>query len=190
MRRKMIQKMMTDDMTRGHKISAEPGHWWGFAALPEGMAYPYNGEENPLTLICQFHLGEGMVYIFADLEYFFGDLDAESGHLGTWDAHLYKVLYVPTREGLQVHEIRYADGESGVPEPIYADVPDGSACAPKSFGDEIAQDYPGYKVLVEVEENDEIGLRFYDCGELFFLIRPEDLAARRFENVVCALYSY
>jgi len=56
--------------------------------------------------------------------------------------------------------------------------------------DEIAQEYPGYEVLVQLDEDDEISLRFYDCGTLFFLIKPEDLAARNFENVKCVLYSY
>ena len=48
-------------------------HWWGFAAMQESMVYPSNGEDNPLTLVCQFHLGTGMVYVLADLDYFFGD---------------------------------------------------------------------------------------------------------------------
>ena len=173
------------------KRQVSDGHWWGFAALPEGMEYPYNGEENPLTLVCQFHAGEGMVYIFADLDYFFGDLEAESGHLGAWDKTMYSVLYAPDRENLHEHEIRFADGQSAVPDPIYTDLPEwDKPSLPKCFGDEIEQEWPGYEVLAEVEENDDIGLRFYDCGELVFLIRPEDRAAKRFDRVICALYSY
>ena len=174
-------------------------HWWGFAAMPEGMEYPSNGEDNPLTLICQFHLGEGMVYVLADLDYFFGDIEAEGGHLGEWPKEFYKVLYSPTRENLHEHEIRYADGTSAVPEarPMN-DVPP----APNDemsreqgslngvWRDEIEQEYPGYEVLLQVDEDDEIGLRFYDCGTLFFLIKPEELEAREFENTKCVLYSY
>ena len=93
-------------------------HWWGFAAMPEDMEYPSNGEDNPLTLICQFHLGNGMVYVLADLDYFFGDYDAEGGHLGEWSNDFFKVLYSPTRENLREHEIRYADGSSAVPEDV------------------------------------------------------------------------
>ena len=33
-------------------------HWWGFATMPENMTYPSNGEDNPMTLICQFKLGD------------------------------------------------------------------------------------------------------------------------------------
>ena len=167
------------------------GHWWGFAALPQGMEYPSNGEDNPLTLVCQFHAGEGMVYVFADLDYFFGDIDVDGGGMGAWDARFYKVLYAPTREHLHEHAIRYADGESAVPEPVYEGLPEWEKPElPHCFSDEVAQDWPGYEVLVDLEENDDIGLRFYDCGELFFLIKPEDRAAKRFDRVVCALYSF
>ena len=162
-------------------------HWWGFAAMPEEMEYPVTAEGDPMTLICQFHAGEGMVYVFADLDYFFGDLDAEGGHMGAWNASLYQVLYAPQRTNLHEHEVRYESGESAVPEPIYTDLPQwDKPQPPHCFTDEVAQDWPGYEVLVDVEENDEIELRFYDCGELFFLIKPEDRAAKRFDRVVCA----
>ena len=166
-------------------------HWWGFAAMPDTMTYPSRGQDTPLTLICQFRYGGGMVYVLADLDYFFGDMEADGGHLGEWDKEWFRVLYTEDLSDLHEHEIRYADGSSAVPE---ARVPEGYdsrfLSKPTAWTDELAQDYPGYEVLVQLEEDDDIGLRFYDCGTLFFLIRPEDLAARRFENVRCVLYSY
>ena len=189
-------KKTTDAMTPGLNIAEDASHWWGFAAMPDNLEYPCNGEDNPLTLICQFHHGEGMVYVFADLEYFFGDLDADGGHIGEWDKNLYKVLYSPTRENLHVHEIRFSDGTSGVPEPEEMDAPQkrgetSSVLQPAvCFHDEIEQEYPGYQVLLQLDENDGIDLRFYDCGNLFFLIKPEDLAAKRFDKTICVLYSY
>lgn len=166
-------------------------HWWGFAAMPEDMEYPSNGEDNPLTLVCQFALGDGMVYILADLDYFFGDIDVEGGHLGEWPKSFYKVLYSPTRENLHEHEIRYADGSSAVPEPRAMEEYESQVlCEPTAWMDELAQDYPRYDVLAQVEEDDAIELRFYDCGTLFFLIKPEDLEARRFDDVKCVLYSF
>jgi len=166
-------------------------HWWGFAAMPEGMSPPYHGQDNPMTLVCQFALGDGAVYVFADLDYWFGDLDAESGPIGTWSRDLYKVMFTPTRERLHVHEVRYEDGTSAVPEErlMNGEWTNGERTNGE-WRDEIAQEYPGYEVLVQVDEDDEIGLRFYDCGTLFFLIKPEDLTARNFENVKCVLYSY
>ena len=165
-------------------------HWWGFAAMPPGMEPPFHGEDNPMTLVCQFALGEGMVYVFADLDYWFGDLDAPSGSIGEWSREFFHVLYAPTRENLHIHEIRFPDGTSAAPNPLPMNK---DALIMKGNGewrDELAQDYPGYEVLVQLEEDDDLGLRFYDCGTLFFLITPEDLAARNFENVKCVLYSY
>ena len=166
-------------------------HWWGFAAMPENMMYPSNGKDNPMTLICQFILGEGLVYVLANLDYFFGDIEADSGCLGEWRKSFYKVLYSPTQYNLHEHEIRYADGSSAVPEPrVLTDYDSQVMSKPTCWADEIAQDYPGYDVLAQVEEDEDIGLRFYDCGSLFFLIRKEDLAARNFDAVKCVLYSY
>ncbi|MBP5658516.1 MAG: DUF1963 domain-containing protein [Paludibacteraceae bacterium] len=171
-------------------------HWWGFASMPEGMQQPYNGDDNPLTLVCQFRLGEGLIYVFADLDYFFGDTEVDGGRLGEWDERFYRVLYSPTRENLREHAIRYADGTSAVPEPQALDAPSKRGeesyvlHLPTVWMDELAQDYPGYDVLLQLDECEDIGLRFYDCGTLFFLIKPEDLAARRFDGVKCVLYSY
>lgn len=166
-------------------------YWWGFAALPDGAAYPCRGEDNPLTPVCQFGYGEGMVSVFADLDYFFGDTEADGGHLGEWSSDFFRVLYADDLSHLHEHEIRYADGTSAVPEPReMTDYPSLVLSRPTCWQDELAQDYPGYEVLVQLEEDEDIGLRFYDCGTLFFLIRPEDLTAKRFDRVRCVLYSY
>ena len=183
-------------MTPMHEIRPEDSHWWGFAAMPEEMEYPFNGEDNPLTLVCQFHHGDGMIYVFADLDYFLGDYDVDGGHIGEWDKRFFKVLYSPTRENLHEHEIVGADGESAVPaaEPLDAPAQRGEESGvlqrPSCWTDEIEQEFPGYQVLLELDENDAIGLRFYDCGTLFFLIKPKDLEAKRFERCKCVLYSY
>ena len=163
-------------------------HLWGFAQLPDAIPYPYHGEDNPMTLVCQSRLDEGIVYIFADLDYFFGDLEAESGSMGEWSRDFFRVVYTPADVPLQIHEIRYPDGTPAVPDekPIGEALLHPATC----WTDELDQDFPGYQVLLQVDEEDEIGLRFYDCGSLFFLIRPEDLQAKRFEHVRCALYSY
>jgi len=189
-------KETTDAMTLMHEIHPEDSHWWGFAALPDELDYPFNGEDNPLTLICQFHHGEGMIYVFADLDYFLGDYDADGGHIGEWDERFFKVLYSPTRENLHIHEIVDSDGESAVPaaEPLNAPSQRGEESGvlqhASCWTEEIEQEFPGYQVLLELDENDTIGLRFYDCGTLFFLIKPQDLEAKRFNQTKCVLYSY
>lgn len=177
-------------------MSLSDEHWWGFAAMPDGIAYPYRGEDNPMTLIAQLHLGEGLLYVFADLDYWFGIAEAESGPIGEWPATFFSVRYAPTRNDLHEHEIRHENGTSAVPaaEPLAAPTSRGEESyvlhAPTLWQDELAQDYPGYQVLLQLDESDHHGLRFYDCGTLFFLIRPEDLKAHRFDRVRCVLYSY
>lgn len=183
------------DNPNTHSLTPEE-HWWGFAQLPEETDYPTGTDDNPLTLVCQFAYGEGLLSVFADLDYFFGDQDAESGHMGEWDKAFYRVVYSPALADLRLHEIRYADGTPAVPEaePLDAPAHRGEASHiwgdPECFTDEVRQDWPGYRLLLQLDESDELGLRFYDCGSLFFLIRPEDLEAGRFERTKCALYSY
>ena len=100
-------------------------------------------------------------------------------------------ILTPTQADLHEHEIRFADGTSAVPEPRGLENYDSKVLSqPTTWTDELAQDYPDYQVLVQLEEDDDIDLRFYDCGSLFFLIKPEDLEARNFDNVKCVLYSY
>ena len=185
--------MSKNSITFAAEITQMPmlEHWWGFASMPEGMEYPCNGEDNPMTLVCQFALGEGLVYVLADLDYFFGDVEVEGGCLGEWPHKFYKVLYSPTRNNLHEHAIHYSGGTSAVPEAREIASYDSRVLSkPTTWTDELAQEYPGYQVLVQLEEDEDIGLRFYDCGTLFFLIKPEDLAARRFDDVKCVLYSY
>ena len=189
-------KETTDVMTPMHELAPEASHWWGFAAMPDELEYPFNGEDNPLTLVCQFQHEEGMVYVFADLDYFFGDYDVDGGHIGEWDKRFFRVLYSPTRKDLHIHEICTENGESAVPqaEPLEAPAQRGEeshVLQPATcWTEELEQEYPGYQVLVQLDENDGIDLRFYDCGTLFFLIKPADLKAKRFDKVKCVLYSY
>ena len=102
--------------------------------------------------------------------------DIETGWLA------YTVSYYSVAENRSTSWIRICDPFNGLT--------DEGMKGSGEWRDEVAQDYPGYEVLVQLDEDDELGLRFYDCGTLFFLIRPEDLAARNFENVKCVLYSY
>lgn len=104
-----------------------------------------------MTLVCQTRWDEGVVCIFADLDYF-------------------KVVYTAADKPLHLHEIRYPDGTPAVPESRPLD--DTFLHPPTCWQDELEQDFPGYEVL------------------LFFLIRPEDLAAHHFDRVRCVLYSY
>ena len=224
--------------------------WWGFPDMPEELEYPevpvreeyvdddgrdaVDEYDDPLTFICQIRCSdlaavdpegllphEGMLYFFAALAYFLGNLDAVvSPGLGEWEAPWFKVLWAPSCENLHTHSILYEDGsEACLPAVPMAfgsgaagscGAGDGSGDADDSCGvggdscemagdgfqllgrpfyDEVAQEMPGMINLLQIDENDDWNLRFFDCGMLNFLITPADLAARRWSAVRCYLTS-
>ena len=205
--------------------------WWGFPDMPEEFEYPevpvreeyvddagrdaVDEYDDPLTFICQIRCSdlaavdpegllphEGMLYFFAALDYFLGNLDAVvSPGLGEWEAPCFKVLWAPSCENLHTHSILYEDGtEACLPAvPIAfgggADggsggvAGDGFQLLGRPFYDEVVQEIPGMINLLQIDENDDWNLRFFDCGMLNFLITPADLAARRWSAVRCYLTS-
>lgn len=237
--------------------------WWGFPDMPEDLEYPevpvreeyvddagrdaVDEYDDPLTFICQIRCSdlaavdpegllphEGMLYFFAALDYFLGNLDAVvSPGLGEWEAPWFKVLWAPSCENLHTHSILYEDGTEaclpavpmafscgsasscGADDSCGADggsgdaddscgaagdscettgdscetTGDGFQLLGRPFYDEVAQEMPGMINLLQIDENDDWNLRFFDCGMLNFLITPADLAARRWSAVHCYLTS-
>ncbi len=219
--------------------------WWGFPDMPEDLEYPevpvreeyvdddghdaVDEYDDPLTFICQIRCSdlaavdpegllphEGMLYFFAALDYFLGNLDAAvSPGLGEWEAPCFKVLWAPSCENLHTHSILYEDGTEAclpaVPMAFSCGVAGGSCEAGggssgsaggfcgaagdgfqllgRPFYDEVVQEMPGMINLLQIDENDDWNLRFFDCGMLNFLITPADLAARRWSAVRCYLTS-
>ena len=205
--------------------------WWGFPDMPEDLEYPevpvreeyvddagrdaVDEYDDPLTFICQIRCSdlaavdpegllphEGMLYFFAALDYFLGNLDAVvSPGLGEWEAPWFKVLWAPSCENLHTHSILYEDGaEACLPAVPMAfscgsagdsceTTGDGFQLLGRPFYDEVAQEMPGMINLLQIDENDDWNLRFFDCGMLNFLITPADLAARRWSAVRCYLTS-
>ena len=205
--------------------------WWGFPDMPEDLEYPevpvreeyvdddghdaVDEYDDPLTFICQIRCSdlaavdpegllphEGMLYFFAALDYFLGNLDAAvSPGLGEWEAPWFKVLWAPSYENLHTHSILYEDGtEACLPAvPMEFTVGaagesggaagDGFQLLGRPFYDEVVQEMPSMINLLQIDENDDWGLRFFDCGMLNFLISPTDLAASRWSAVRCYLTS-
>ena len=189
--------------------------WWGFPDLPESLDWPSmpvndDGDEydDPLTFICQIRCEElapfdpegllphtGMLWFFAALDYFLGNLDAACcPGLGEWEAPYFRVFYAPSCEGLHEHSLLYDDGSPAVlPAESLSFFPaDGDSYtrllgAP--FFEEVSWEAPGMLSLLQIDENDDWGLRFFDSGMLNFMISPEDLAARRFSAVRAVLHS-
>lgn len=186
-------------------------HWWGFPDLPKGIDFPAmpddankeNGEgEDWLTFICQIRLEDiapydsenrlphqGMLYFFASLDYFLDDLEAYNGHIGFWPEDTYKVIYSPKTDGLHTHKVVWEDGTDACQPAEAVSFEKTGACDDNHkllglpFFEEVREEAPGYISLLQIDEDDRWGLRFYDCGMLNFLISQEDLAARRFDRV-------
>ena len=192
--------------------------WWGEPDMPEELDWPEvtvtdeNGEtyQDPLTFVCQIRCAdiaaldtegllphEGILYFFAALDYFLGDIDAPAyPGMGPWKPEYFRVLYSPSCEALHTHHVNYPDG---TPATLPAESVTFSRCkasddSPRLLGvpyiEEVYEAMPDMISLLQIDECDSWHLTFHDCGMLNFLIRPDDLRRRRWDKVVCYLYSF
>ncbi len=174
---------------------------WGFPDLPDDLEYPeVEFEEDgklfydPLTFVCQICLEdiaaldtenqlphEGMLYFFADVDYFLGNYDVDSPGMGSWPEGRFKVLYSPTCDNLHTHSIQFADGTPyGLPAEAVSfkacgDKEDGFKLLGRPFYDETEEQYPGWTSLLQLDCSDEWNLQFYDCGMLCFLMKDKQI---------------
>lgn len=191
--------------------------WWGEPDMPETLAYPEalvteDGDswQDPLTFVCQIRLEdiaaldpegllphEGMLYFFAALDYFLGDIEAPSyPGMGPWQPQHFRVLYAPNCEALHTHHVLAADGTpANLPaEAITFTASDANDDGQRLLGlpyiEDVREAMPGMLSLLQVDEDDRWGLTFHDCGTLNFLIRPDDLKKRQWDKVACYLFSF
>lgn len=191
--------------------------WWGEPDMPETLAYPEalvteDGDswQDPLTFVCQIRLEdiaaldpegllphEGMLYFFAALDYFLGDIEAPSyPGMGQWQPQHFRVLYAPSCEALHTHHVFAADGTpANLPaEAITFTASDADNDGQRLLGlpyiEDVREAMPGMLSLLQVDEDDRWGLTFHDCGTLNFLIRPDDLKRRQWDKVACYLFSF
>lgn len=184
-------------------------HWWGFPDLPEGVDFPVAAihdddekeGEDLLTFICQIRLEDiapydsegllphtGMLYFFAELDYFLGDMDAHAEGLGFWSGNSYKVIYSPETDDLHTHRVQWSDGSDAClpAETIsFEETParaDGMKLLGLPFFEEVSDEAPDDISLLQLDEEERWGLRFYDCGMLNFLIPKKALRERRFDS--------
>jgi hypothetical protein len=55
--------------------------------------------------------------------------------------------------------------------------------------EDVRNEYPGYVSLLHMEENEELGIRFYDCGTLDTLIKESDLKFGNWKKTKTYLHS-
>ena len=191
--------------------------WWGEPDMPDALSYPdvtvtEDGDswQDPLTFVCQIRLEDiaaldhegllphkGMLYFFAALDYFLGDIDAPSyPGMGPWQPQYFRVLYAPGCEALHTHHVLSPDG---TPANRPAEAITFAACNENGDGlrllgfpyiEEVCEDMPRMLSLLQVDENDRWGLTFHDCGTLNFLIHPDHLMNRQWDKSACYLFSF
>lgn len=179
---------------------AGKSHWWGFPDLPETFEWPCRADGDLLTFICQIRLEEiagydpegmlphkGMLWFFADLDYFMGDLDAPCGGMGEWESGTFDVLYSEDCTNLCTHEYYWEDGEPAVlpAEGITFGTADEETFGFRLLGmpamtEGYENENDGLMSLLQLDEEERWGLRFFDCGTVNFMLpvtrRPDDFS--------------
>ena len=187
---------------------AGKSHWWGFPDMPETFEWPCNADGDLLTFICQICLEDiaeldpecklphkGMLWFFADLDYFLGNLDAPCGGSGEWSPETFQVLYNEDCSDLLTHEYYWEDGE---PAALAAEEMTFEEASETDFGFKLLgmpamtegyeNENEGLMSLLQLDEEERWRLRFFDCGTVNFMIpaeRPND----DFSNATFVLHS-
>ena len=184
-------------------------HWWGFPDLPESVDWPANNDGDLLTFICQIRMDEiaqfdpegllpheGMMWVFADMDYFLGDMDARCNGIGEWQRDSYKVIYQKEVDELHTHEYYWEDGSPTVlpAEAIDFEKTDESEYGLKLLGmpsmtEGYENENEGLLSLLQIDEEEGWNLRFFDCGMINFMIPTAALVIRDFEQVSLKLQS-
>ena len=212
----MMDVLMHGHKTMAIKINIQPtaedlagkSHWWGFPDLPEACEWPCNEDGDLLTFICQISLEDiseldsdnrlphkGMIWFFADLDYFLGDLDAPCGGTGEWESGTFKVIYSEDNSDLLTHEYYWEDGDPAV---LPAEEMTFEAASETDFGFKLLgmpamtegyeNENEGLMSLLQLDEEERWGLRFFDCGTVNFMV-PLDRQNDDFSNVSFCLHS-
>lgn len=188
-------------------------HWWGAPDLPDNMPYPCitcedeeGTYEEPLTFVCQIRCADiasldpenllphtGMLYFFAPIAYFLGETDSP---LDYHDAPA--VIYSAQETGLSPYRLEWEDSGESVFSPAEAitfsplESPrgDGHILLGLPYQEEILTAHPHCISLLQIDEDDRWGLRFYDCGMYYFLIQPRHLRAHQWDKTEGDLFFY
>ena len=192
--------------------------WWGEPDMPEELDWPAvsvtdeEGEtyDDPLTFICQLRCEdiapldpdgmlphEGMLYFFAALDYFLGDLDTPAyPGMGEWKKEYFRVLYSPALDQLHTHHLNYPDGtQATMPAEAISfkkgtKDDDGLRLLGYPYIEDVREEMKGWLSLLQLDGSDRWGLTFHDSGTLNFLITPDDLRQRRWDRTKCYLFSF
>lgn len=167
-------------------------------------------QEYPLTFICQIDCEdiaaldpegrlphEGMLYFFAAIDDFLGYESPQSSPMGRWDRPMIAVKYAKSINMETFNTCILVDDDDN---PLAEKAMELSfeRCEDRSMGhkllglpfyDDVAQWNEGCLNLLQIDEDDDLGIRFYDSGTFNFLIRESDLKYGNFKKTFGYLHS-
>lgn len=192
--------------------------WWGDPDFPENMEYPTvkvteDGEsyDYPLTFICQINCEdiapfdtenrlphEGMLYFFGAIDEYLGyDSPTHNGR-GEWAKGEFIVKYAKAVNFETFQScILVDDDDQPLTEPEmemeFFECED-NARVSRLLGvpsdSTVGGQYPDHFSLLHLEEKEEIGLHFYDCGTLDVVIKETDLKYGNWKKIKAYLQSH
>jgi len=183
--------------------------WWGDPDMPEAMEYPMT-EDYPLTFVCQINCEdiakfdpegklphEGMLYFFAALDQWLGYESPLENGIGEWPKGHFVVKYAKEinfetfRSCIMVDEDDnpITEPEREIEFSECADDADGIKLLGVPFYEEIRMEYPEMINLLQLDEDDELCMRFYDCGMVNLLMKESDLKFKNWKKTKAYLHS-
>lgn len=183
--------------------------WWGDPDMPEAMEYPMT-EDYPLTFVCQINCEdiakfdpegklphEGMLYFFAALDQWLGYESPLENGIGEWPKGHFVVKYAKEinfetfRSCIMVDEDDnpITEPEREIEFSECADDADGIKLLGVPFYEEIRMEYPDMINLLQLDEDDELCMRFYDCGMVNLLMKESDLKFKNWKKSKAYLHS-
>lgn len=191
--------------------------WFGDPDMPENMEYPTievteEGEtyDYPLTFICQINCEdiakydkddrfphEGMLYFFGAIDEWLGYESPTHNGIGEWGKGNLVVKYAKSINFETFRSCIMVDEEDQpVTEPememVFSeceDDADGMKLAGVPFFEEVRQEYPEMLNLLQIDCDDDLGIRIYDGGNINVMIKESDLEFRNWKKIRTYLHS-
>lgn len=174
--------------------------FWGFPDMPANVEFPYK-DGDPMCFICQINMEElhaqasdtpdlsllprrGMLYFFAQIDYFLGWSGELEEVIGLWSKDSFRVLYTEDTAELFTHKTYFEDHSPAAMDAWEMrfescnDDSDGHKLLGCPFFDEV----PSSTSLLQIDEDDDWGLRFFDSGMINFIIDSNSLMHRDFSK--------
>ena len=191
--------------------------WWGDPDFPAQMEYPTvkvtdeEGEtfDYPLTFICQINCEdiasfdtenrlphEGMLYIFGAIDEYLGYGSYNHNGVGEWPKGEFVVKYAKNINFETFQScILVDDDDQPLTEPelemVFFDCNDdseGFKILGTSCKNEVCDKYPDHFNLLQLQDNDEIGLKLPEDGVLNLMIKESDLKFGNWKKAMAHLH--